>query len=210
MSAKDLLNTMRQRTSIKKYEKRGVEREKMGKVLEAARWAPSAGNMQSWEFIVVDDDDLLDQLSQFSYNQTHLRDAPSAIVILGDVEKARAKYEDRGTDLYMIQETAACMQNMMLMAEELGLATAWVGAFDEENVKDLLDIPGELRPVAIVTIGYPRERAEPANKYRVTDVTYINRYGNRVHAIYDKIVWQGTREYARRAKNAIKRKLKGK
>lgn len=209
MSAKDLLNTMRQRTSIKKYQQRAIEREKMGKVLEAARWAPSAGNMQSWEFIVVDDDDLLEKLSQFSYNQTHLRDAPAAIVILGDTEKARAKYEDRGVDLYMIQETAACMENMMLMAEELGLGSSWVGAFDEENVKDLLDVPAELRPMAIVTLGYPRERAEPANKYRVTDVTYINRYGNRVHAIYDKIVWQGTREYARRAKNAIKRKLKG-
>jgi nitroreductase len=208
MSAKDLLETMQSRTSIKKYEDRGVEQDKVGKILEAARWAPSAGNMQSWEFVVVEEYDLRKKLSQYAYNQSHLREAPVCIVILADREKARRKYEERGEDLYMIQETAAAMQNMLLMAEEMGLGTAWVGAFDEENVADLLEVPDRLRPVAMVSLGYPRERPKPPNKYRVTDVTYMDKYGNRVHPIYDKIVWHGLREYARRAKNKLKRTLK--
>lgn len=209
MSAKDLLDTMQNRVSVKKYTDEPIDREKIGKVLEAGRWAPSAGNMQSWEFIIVEDDTLKRKLSQYAYNQEHVREAPVCIVILGDMEKAKSKYEERGEKLYMIQETAASMQNMLLMAEELGLGAAWVGAFNEDSVSELLDIPAELRPMAIITLGYPRERSNPPNKYRVTDVTYMNRYGNRVHAIYDKIVWQGAREYARRAKNALKRKLGG-
>jgi len=207
MSAKDLLETIRSRVSVKKYQKDGIDRDKVGKVLEAARWAPSAGNMQSWEFIVVDDHDIKDRLAKYAYNQTHVREAPVCIVILGDTKKARAKYNERGVELYMLQETAAAMQNMLLMAEELGLGSAWVGAFNEEEVSNLLNIPAALRPVAIVTLGYPAERPEPPNKYRVTDVTYINGYGNRIHAIYDKIVWQGAREYGRQIKNALKRKL---
>lgn len=204
MTDVDLLETMQGRTSIKKYTREGVSRDKLGRILEAARWAPSAGNMQSWEMIVVEDQDLKDRLSQYAYNQEHLREAPVNIVILGDKDKARRKFGDRGVELYMIQETAAAMQNMLLMAEEIGLGTAWAGAFDEKNVADLLDIPERLRPMAIITLGHPRERPEQANKYRVTDYTYINRYGDRIHAIYDKIVWKGAREYARRAINAIK------
>ncbi|MDY6771580.1 MAG: nitroreductase family protein [Candidatus Nanohaloarchaea archaeon] len=209
MSPKELLDVMQNRVSVKKYKDQDIERDKIGKVLEAARWAPSAGNMQSWEFIIVEDYDLRQKLSQYSYNQEHIREAPVCLVILGDREKARTKFEERGENLYMIQETAAAMQNMLLMAESLGLGAAWVGAFNEENVADLLDVPNELRPMAMITLGYPRERSNPPNKYRVTDVTYMNRYGNRVHAIYDKIVWQGAREYARKAKNALKRKLGG-
>lgn len=208
MSARDLMDTMRSRTSVTKYTSEELDRNTIGKILEAARWAPSAGNMQSWEFIVVEDYDIKQRLAQYAYNQDHVREAPISVVVLGDKGKADSKYGDRGKDLYMVQETAAAMQNMMLMAEELGLGSAWVGAFEEEEVEDLLNIPAELRAVSIITFGYPRERPEPANKYRVTDVTYLNQYGSRLHAIYDKIVWHGVKEYTRKAKNALKEKFK--
>ena len=208
MDEKELLDLMQSRTSVRHYTDEGIERETLGKILEAGRWAPSAGNMQSWEFIVVDEKKLKERLSRYAYNQEHVREAPVCIVVLGDMEKARRKYDDRGVDLYMIQETAASMQNMLLMADELGLGSAWVGAFDEDSVRDLLDIPEKLRPMAIITLGYPKERPEPSNKYRVTDVTYMNRYGKRIHAIYDKIVWHGARTYFEKAKESLKNKMK--
>lgn len=204
MDEKELLDLIQSRTSIRRYTDEGIERETIGKILESARWAPSAGNMQSWEFIVVEDRETKEKISQFSYNQEHIREAPVCIVVLGDKEKARRKYDERGENLYMVQETAAAMQNMLLMAESLGLGSAWVGAFDEENIKDLLDIPEKLRPLSIITLGHPRERPEPSNKYRITDMTYINKYGKRIHAIYDKIVWKGARNYLKKAKEAIK------
>lgn len=207
MEPEELMGLMEERTTIKKYTSEGVDKKDLGKILEAARWAPSAGNMQSWEFIVVEDKDLRDQLAQYSYNQQHIRDAPVCIVVLGNEKIANDKYEDRG-DLYMIQENAAAMQNMMLMAEMLGLGTAWVGAFREEDVKDLLEIPHHLRPLSLITVGYPRERPRQSNKHRVTDVTYIDKYGERTHPMYDRIVWKGLAEYGRKAKNAIKEKLR--
>lgn len=208
MDEKELLDLMESRVSVRHYTDEGIKRETLGKILEAARWAPSAGNMQSWEFIIVNEQKLRDKLSQYAYNQEHVREAPVCIVVLGDRDKARRKYDDRGVDLYMIQETAAAMQNMLLMAENLGLGAAWVGAFDEESVSNLLDIPKKLRPMSIITLGYPKERPEQSNKYRVTDMTYINRYGRRIHAIYDKIVWHGARTYLEKAKEAFKRKMK--
>ncbi|MDY6788645.1 MAG: nitroreductase family protein [Candidatus Nanohaloarchaea archaeon] len=207
MNPDEFLETLQTRATVKKYTSEGVDRKKIGKILEAARWAPSAGNMQSWEFLIVEDQDLKDKLSEYAYNQEHLRDAPLNIVVLGNVKTAKDRYEDRG-ELYMIQENAAAMQNMLLMADMLGLGAAWVGAFQEEKVKDLLKIPEKLRPLSIITLGHPKERPRPSNKHRVSDVTYIDKYGDRTHPLYDRIVWKGLAEYGRKAKNAIKNKLK--
>lgn len=201
----DVFDAITSRPSITKYKNEGVEREKIARLLEAARWAPSAGNMQTWEFIIVQDLDLLEKLADHAHNQPHVREAPVAIVILADLDKAERQYGDRGRDLYAVQETAAAMQNIMLEAYDQGLGAAWVGAFEEESVKNLLDIPDNLRPMAIVTVGYPDERPEQPSKFSVSSVTYMNRYGNHVHPIYDKIVWRGLRHYGKKLKQKWKR-----
>ncbi len=190
------------RVSITAYEDAGVEREKVARLLEAARWAPSAGNMQVTEYIIVDDDEILEQLSGYARNQPHVREAPLAIVFLADLEKAERNYEDRG-ELYALQEAAAAMQNMLLMAHDQGLGAAWVGAFDEEQVRSLLHVPDRLRPVSIVTVGYPGERPEQPRKYEITDITYQNEYGNRVHPLYEKIVWRGLRHYGKKIRRTV-------
>ncbi len=97
------------------------------------------------------------------------------------------------------------MQNMLLEAYDQDLGAAWVGAFEEARVSDLLDIPDRLRPVAIVTVGHPDERPEQPSKYEVSSITYMNRYGNKVHPIYDKITWKGLRHYKKKLKQKWKR-----
>ncbi|MDY6766373.1 MAG: nitroreductase family protein [Candidatus Nanohaloarchaea archaeon] len=198
----DVFEAITSRVSITAYKDAGVEREKVARLLEAARWAPSAGNMQVAEYIIVEDDELLEQLATYARNQPHIREAPLALVILADVEKAERNYEDRG-ELYALQETAAAMQNALLMAHDQGLGAAWVGAFDEEDVRSLLHVPDRLRPVAIVTVGYPDERPEQPRKYEITDITYQNEYGNRVHPLYEKIVWRGLRHYGKKIRRKI-------
>ncbi|MFB6265725.1 MAG: nitroreductase family protein [Candidatus Nanohaloarchaea archaeon] len=199
----DVLEAVTSRTSITDYEDRGVDRPKVARLLEAARWAPSAGNMQAAEYIVVQDDDVLEDLSRYAKNQPHVREAPLAIVILADMEKVERNYSDRG-ELYAIQETAAAMQNILLEAHEQGLGAAWVGAFEEQNVKELLEIPEKVRPMAIVTVGHPRSRPEQPMKYDITDVTYMNRYGNLVHPVYEKFVWRGLSHYGKKARDKLK------
>ncbi len=199
----DVFEAITTRASITKYTDEGVDREQIARILEAGRWAPSAGNMQTWEFIIVEDDDTQERLSQYAQNQPHVREAPVAVVILTDEERAERRYGDRGRDLYAIQETAAAMQNMLLQAHNEDLGAAWVGAFDEEHVRDLLYIPKRTRPIAIITIGHPAERPEQPTKQNLSAITYMNRYGERVAPIYDKIVWKGIRNYKDRASKKI-------
>lgn len=199
----DVLDAIVSRVSITRYTDEGVEREQIARVLEAGRWAPSAGNMQVAEFIVVSDEDKLEKISQYAHNQPHIREAPVALVICIDEEKAERQYGDRGSEVYAVQESGAAMQNMMLTAYDDGLGAAWVGAFDEEQVAGLLRIPERVRPMAIVTLGHPAEQPEQPDKYGIQHRAFINEYGNRVHPIYEKIVWRGLRHYADKAKEKI-------
>ncbi len=200
----DVFEAITTRASITRYTEEGVDREKVARILEAARWAPSAGNMQSWEFIVVEDDDLKEKMAQHAQNQPHVREAPVVIVILADMEKAERRYGGRGRDLYALQETAAGMQNMLLQAHNENLGAAWVGAFEEEPVRDLLYIPERARPVAIITVGHPAERPEKPSKLPISNITYVNKYGKRITPVYDKLVWKGLSEYKDRASKKVR------
>ncbi len=204
MDPEELLELMNSRVSIRRYTDEDLDREDIGMILEAARWAPSAGNMQSWEYIVVNDEEIKEELSRIAYNQSHVREAPVCIVVMGDKEKSERRYDDRGKNLYMVQETAAAMQNMLLMAQNLGLGAAWVGAFDEEEVKDLLEVPDNLRPLSIITVGHPAERPTVSEKKRVTENTFINRYGNRLHRIVEKREWKGLKHHFKKVKDTMK------
>lgn len=199
----DVFDAITTRTSITKYKDKGVPREEVARILEAARFAPSAGNMQTWEFIVVEDDEKKERMAQFAQNQPHVREAPVVIVVLSDIEKAERRYGERGREMYAIQETAAAMQNMLLEAHNLNLGAAWVGAFDEEAVRDMLGIPQRSRPVAIVTVGHPAEKPEQPSKFDLSNMVYINRYGERVTPLYDKFVWQGVQQYGDRVRKGL-------
>lgn len=205
----DVFDAITTRVSVTDYLDEGVEREKVARILEAGRWAPSAGNMQTWEFIIVRDDELKERLSQYAHNQPHIREAPVVIVILSDMERAERQYGDRGQHLYALQETGAVMQNMLLQAYNQELGAAWVGSFDEEQVSTLLHVPDRIRPVAIITVGYPRDWPEQPNRFEISNITYTDQYGERVIPVYDKLVWKGLREYKRQAAKKFE-KLKDK
>ncbi len=204
MESDELLDLLSSRVSVTRYSDEDLERDQIGKILEAGRWAPSAGNMQCWEFIVVEDKKIKEKLSMYSYNQSHIREAPICIVVLGDEKKAARRFEDRGKNLYMIQETAAAMQNMLLMAQSLDLGAAWVGAFKEEDVKELLEIPENLRPLSMITVGYPRERPHISEKKRIVESTFVNTYGHKLHRLMEEREWKGFKTYFGKLKEKIK------
>ena len=127
-------------------------------MIEAARWAPSAGNKQPLELAVVTDNEIKRKLSEAALNQSFIQNAPVVFVVCANENRSSRSYGNRGKNLYSIQDTAAATQNLLLTAQELGLATCWVGAFNEQDVAKAVNAQKDMRPVAIIPVGHPAEK----------------------------------------------------
>ena len=161
----DLNEGIRKRRSIRKYTQKPVPDEHLREILESALEAPSAGNLQSRYFYVIQDRGLRVSLASSALNQAFIGEAPVSVVVCAD-HRIREEYGIRGIDMYAIMDCAAAIENMLLTACSLGLGSCWVGAFDENAVVKTLGIPVHLRPVAIITLGYAAE--SPHRPARVT------------------------------------------
>lgn len=176
----DILEIIKGRRTIRNFLPKFVEWEKISRILEAGREAPSSGNLQNWKFIVVIDLDLKRKLAEAALQQYEIVKAMVLIVVCGEPKKAERYYGSRGEDLYTTQNCAAAIQNMLLEAYSLGLGTRWIGAFDEEKVKQLLKIPEEIKPQAIIAVGYPKEIPERPPRFPLESLVYFNEWRNRL------------------------------
>lgn len=176
----DVFECVTTRRSVRKYLDTPVEWDKVGTVLEAGRAAPSAGNLQNWRFVVVLDKDKRHQIADAALQQSWMKNAPLHIIVCSEPKKAEQFYGLRGERLYSVQNCAAAIQNMLLTAHSLGLGSCWVGAFDEEMLKRVLNIPEEVRPQAIITLGYSAEKAKAPVRYRIEDVVFLETWMNRI------------------------------
>lgn len=153
------MDTILKRRSVRQFLDKKVEEEKIERLLRAAMQAPSATNQQPWEFIVVDDKNLIDKLAQFSPYSKLLLGAPLAIVCL---EKQGVRAQELAP-----QDLGACTENLMLQAVDEGLGTVWMGVGKnnprEEFIKDMFNLPETVRPFNVIAVGYPSE--ENANKF---------------------------------------------
>jgi nitroreductase len=142
------------RRSVRKYKDIKVEKEKTEKLLRAAMQAPSAGNQQPWEFIVVESKATLEKLSNMSQYSKLIKDAPLAFVLLGNEERMRFPENWE-------QDMGAATQNLLLQAVELDLGAVWMSAWPLEDrinhIKDMFKLSDNLRPYAVVTVGYPED-----------------------------------------------------
>lgn len=159
----NVVEAIKTRRSIRRFQDKPIPEETIKAIMESAVLAPSAGNRQPWVFVVVRSQDVKRKLVEASGNQVFLGQAPVVIVICGDAELSGARYEDRGRTLYFIQDTAAAATNIMLTATSLGLGTCWVGAFRESVVRQALELPANLRPLAMIPVGYPDQERGPRN-----------------------------------------------
>ena len=165
----DVTEAIRQRRSVRKYTDEEVSDDDVAQLLDAALWAPSAGNVQPWEFVVVKDKETKHKLSDAALNQTFVEKAPVVIVVCTDLNKEKKRYGGRGEKLYSIQDTAAATQNILLTAHALGLATCWVGAFKEKDAAKAVNAPKNVVPVAILPIGHPAEEPVAPQKRSARD-----------------------------------------
>lgn len=152
-----LLEIIKNRRSIRKFQKKEIPEEIIDKLIEALIWAPSAGNLQSRKFYFIFDQKLKDELVNVALSQNFIAHAPLVIVGCTD-NQIGSRYGERGEHLFSICDVAVSIQNMMLLAHEQGLGTCWVGAFKEKEVAKILNLPKNLKPIAIIPVGYPAEK----------------------------------------------------
>lgn len=159
----NILKAVKQRRSIRDFQKREIPRDIIDKLIEALIWAPSAGNLQARKFYFVTDEGIKKKIADAALKQHFIAEAP--LVVIGCADSRIAyKYGERGVNLYSIQDVACSLMGMMLVAYENGLGSVWVGAFNDNRVSDILKLPRHLRPVAIVSVGYPAKIPSPPSR----------------------------------------------
>lgn len=169
-----VLEIIKKRRSIRAFMDKPIPEEILEQLIEALIWAPSAGNLQSRKFFFIYNQQIKEKLVQAAWGQDFIAQAPLVIVGCAD-HNIKTRYGSRGVELYAPQDVAASVQNLLLVACELGLGTVWVGAFDEKTVSKILKLPNSLRPVTIVPVGYPAETPSAPPRMSKTEAISIIR-----------------------------------
>lgn len=168
----DVFEAIVERKSIRKYKKSDVEDEKLDKILESARIAPSAANRQEWKFLVVKNQETRDKLVEAANDQKFVAQAPITIVACS-TESERVM--PCGQHAYTVDLSIA-VSFMILGATELGLGTCWLGAYDEDKVKDILSIPKDIRVPAMFTLGYADETPVTRSRRDLDQIVCYEKY----------------------------------
>ncbi len=148
------------RRSVRAYAKSPVARDQLESILATMRLAPSAGDLQAYQIAIVEKRETKAALAEAALAQHFIAEAPVVLAFCANPALSEGKYGRRGALLYCIQDATIAACYAQLAATALGLASCWVGAFDEARVADALGLPAGLRPVAIMPIGYPAESPE--------------------------------------------------
>lgn len=175
-SSEVVLNTILKRTSIRSYENKTVEKEKIEKLLRAGMAAPTAMNKQPWHFVVITDKGQLQKLSEANPYAAMAAKAPLAIVVCGDMNKAA----EGNAREFWIQDCSAATENILLAATGMGLGAVWTGTYPSKercaDVAKVLGLPESLIPLNTIVIGYPDADVSPKDKWNTENISY-NTYG---------------------------------
>ncbi|WP_460597296.1 nitroreductase family protein [Geomonas sp. Red276] len=173
----DVLQAIRDRRSIRKYQDAPVEREKIEQVLDAARLAPSWKNLQCWRFLVLTDPArrgvLVEAFPDDNPGKKAIATAPCLIVVCADPAESGV---ENGIEYY-IADTAIAFEHLCLAAKELGLGTCWMGWFDEERIKQALGIPAGIRVIGITPLGYPEQEPKQRPRKELREIAFAETWG---------------------------------
>jgi nitroreductase len=168
----NFFEVLRNRHSIRAFKKKDVEQEKINIILEATNLAPSAGNLQAYEIVVIKDQERRLALAKAALNQDFIAQAPLNLVFFIDPGRSARRYGQRGMRLYCLQDATIAAAYSQLAATALGLGSVWVGAFYEEPIIKLVNAKEDLIPVAIISIGYPDEKPEITPRRKIEDIVH--------------------------------------
>lgn len=161
----DFFETVRHRHSIRKYQSdMPVEKEKLHAILEMACAAPSAGDVQAYHIAVISDDATRAKLQAAADNQPFISEAPICLVFCSDPSSSEKKFGERGASLYALQDATIAASYAQLAIVAAGMGSTWIGYFDESAVTAAVELEAGLRPVAMLSVGYPAELPEASSR----------------------------------------------
>ena len=175
MHIMDVVEAIEGRHSVRGFTGEDVPMDVIMETLRLANLAPSAGNLQARDFIIVKDKDMKKKLTKAAFGQRFIEEAALVVVVCCNMNRIK-NYGDRGESLYTIQDTAAAVENMMLYLVSKGYGTCWVGAFDEKEVGRLMELPECARAVAIVPIGRPTESGRTSPRLELDTLTHSEKW----------------------------------
>ncbi|MDD1661377.1 MAG: nitroreductase family protein [Methanomicrobiales archaeon] len=168
MDSSRFLDFLSSRASVRDFPPSHLEEQEIEAILQSARTAPSAGNREAWDVVVVTDGEVREALAEAALSQPHVRDAPCVLAVCANYVRSMSRYGDRGI-LYAIQDATIATTYMMLAAHASGLQSCWTGAFDEEQVREILDLPGHIRPVVLLAVGRGKVPAERTGRMELSE-----------------------------------------
>lgn len=165
----DTIEAILTRRSVRHFLPQAVPQEMVETLLKCAMHAPSAANAQPWHFVVINDRETLEEVTTFHIAAESLHEAPMAILVCGD--ERLEKRPDR-----WILDCSAATENILLAAHAMGLGAVWLGIHPDpiriEGMRQLVELPPEIHPLALVAVGYPAKVPPPINRYRADRVHY--------------------------------------
>ncbi|MFA5033400.1 MAG: nitroreductase family protein [bacterium] len=162
----DVSQAIKERRSVRAYNSKEIPEEALNKLLESARLAPSASNRQQWKFIVVRDKDTRKALSNAASNQKFIADAP---VVIAAVSTNPERIMSCAVPAYAV-DLAIAVDHITLQATALGLGSCWIGAFSQEEVKKILNVPDEYKVVSLLPVGYPSDSPVPKSRKLLNEI----------------------------------------
>lgn len=167
----DVFEAIRKRYSCRSYEARPIEQEKLARVLEAARLAPSAKNFQDWRFVVVTDSDTKAKLAEAANNQKFVGTAAAIIVACSNSSHVMTCGQAIGPI-----DVAIALEHIALQAATEGLGTCWIGSFYPEKVRAVLGIPDDIAIIELMTIGYPADSRKPPKREPIDKIVCYEKW----------------------------------
>ena len=180
MNFDEIKGLILQRRSIRQFKDVKIDEKSLIKLIDVAKWAPSAGNLQSWDIILINDKNVMKELAKAALNQNFISEASHVLVICANLPRTARIYGQRGATLYAYQDTAALIQNLLLLIHSKGWGAVWIGAFREKAVAQIIKVKLEngLRPIAIIPVGIPDETPKGPKRLPLTEILHINLFGN--------------------------------
>jgi nitroreductase len=166
MDSSEFSRFLLSRSSVREYEETPLLEDEITSIVSSAATAPSAGNLEAWDVVVVTDADVRFALADAAFGQEHVSSAPALFVACANYVRSMSQYGERGI-LYAVQDATIACTYMMLAAHSHSLSTCWTGAFDEDEVREILDLPPHIRPLAILAAGHGREQAKRAGRMEI-------------------------------------------